>query len=421
MEKSVNDGISKTHYCGQEIKLTYPTIDMLAKHVAELGAGSLLWKRDLKRFFQQIPLCPRDYSLIGYRWQQLLYFDKNMPMGLVSAAYVAQRLTNTISFAHGSLSFWNLNYLDDFAGCEKSENAWSSFNLMGKIIENFGVDEAVEKSVAPTTKMEFLGNTVDTISMTLEVSKHRVVELMNILKNWIHRKSYTKKQLQSLIGKLSFVTNCVRPGRIFISRLLDSLRDMGETQRKQVDKELLLDIQWWVDFLPTCTGTAILWLEDKLPVDGHLATDASLVDGGAMHNQQYFHVKFPEYIINATTNIAQLELLTIVLALKMWSSQLGGKVVQISTDSEISKYAINRGRTKDTFLLKCLREIAWITTKNQILIRAVYLSTKANTIPNALSRWYQSAEARRKFYRLTNRKWKRRSVNTNMFQFISPW
>ena len=64
---SVNDGINKDSYCGEPIKLTYPTIDTLAKRISEIGLSCRLWKKDMIRAFRQIPLCPREYSLIGYR------------------------------------------------------------------------------------------------------------------------------------------------------------------------------------------------------------------------------------------------------------------------------------------------------------------------------------------------------------------
>ena len=100
---SVNDGISKTKYYGKAINLKYPTIDTLAKRVAELGGGCLLWKKDLLRYCRQVPLCPRDYSLIGFRWKGAIFFDKVMPMGLQSAAYVCQRITDAIVYVHRSI------------------------------------------------------------------------------------------------------------------------------------------------------------------------------------------------------------------------------------------------------------------------------------------------------------------------------
>ena len=225
-------------------------------------------------------MCPRDYSLIGYRWRNLLYFDKYFPMGLVSATFVAQSVTNAIVYAHSRFGFWSLNYLDDFGSCEKQQDAWSSYNLMGRILQSIGVKEAEEKSVPPTTRMKFLGNTLDTVKMTIEVSEHRKEELTQLLKTWKKKITFMKKQIQSLIEKLSFVTNCVKPGRIFLSRLIDTMKSSDETGRNEVNQQMLKDIQWWLDFLLSFSRISILWLNDGLPVDEDLASDASLIGGG---------------------------------------------------------------------------------------------------------------------------------------------
>ena len=39
---SVNDGIDKHVYCNEYIQLTYPSVDDLAKRIAEIGPGSKL-------------------------------------------------------------------------------------------------------------------------------------------------------------------------------------------------------------------------------------------------------------------------------------------------------------------------------------------------------------------------------------------
>ena len=65
----VNDGIDKNQYCRTPIQLTYLTIDMLAKCIFDLRKqGEVrMWKKDLKRVFRLIPLCPKDYSLTWVR------------------------------------------------------------------------------------------------------------------------------------------------------------------------------------------------------------------------------------------------------------------------------------------------------------------------------------------------------------------
>ena len=201
--KSVNDGIRKDTYFFEEIKLTYPTIDTLAKRVAMLGKGCLLWKRDMARFFRQLPLCPRDYSLIRMRWDNLIWFDKNMPMGLRSAAFCAQKTTNAIVFVHRKEGYWSINYLDDFGSAEPKITAWKSFLALARIFEEIGAQEAAEKACAPATRMEFLGNWLDTINMTLEISPHRLVEIQNLVEIWVNKASATRKEIESLVGKLN--------------------------------------------------------------------------------------------------------------------------------------------------------------------------------------------------------------------------
>ena len=342
-------------------------------------------------------------------------------MGLRSAAYICQRVTNAIVHAHRQFGYWSINYLDDFGLAEKAENAWSSYNLMGHIMNAIGVKEAQEKSVPPTTRMEFLGNTVDTVKKTIEVSEIRKNELLQLCHKWQNMQFFTKKQLQSLIGKLSFVTNCIRPGRIFISRLLQVLRGSSEQEKHEVTDEIKQDLRWWQEYLPSFKGVSILWLHDSLCYEELLASDASLVGGRAVHHKEFFHVKFPQWVLVNMDNIAQRKMITICIAVKLWPKELSGRVVRFYTDNENCMNAINHGRAKDEFMLQCIREIAWVCAHSQILLRLRYISSRSNTLPDALSRWYQSAEARRKVKRMTNSTWKRRSIQLSNFKFESLW
>ena len=61
MGRSVNDGIDKNTYNGEQIRLTYPSIDTLAQRIAQLGPGCLIWKKDLLCYFRQVPVCLRDF------------------------------------------------------------------------------------------------------------------------------------------------------------------------------------------------------------------------------------------------------------------------------------------------------------------------------------------------------------------------
>ena len=72
--------------------------------------------------------------------------------------------------------------------------------------------------------MVSLGFLVNSKDFTLRVPESRLRELSDELHLWLSRECFTVKELQSLLGKLSFVTACVHASRIFVSRLLNALR-----------------------------------------------------------------------------------------------------------------------------------------------------------------------------------------------------
>ena len=84
-----------------------------------------------------------------------------------------------------------------------------------------GAVEAEHKSVSPTTKMVFLGVLFDTEKFTLEVYKERVGECRKMLDDWLDKREVRRKENESLVGKLAFVAACVRPGQLFMLRVLE--------------------------------------------------------------------------------------------------------------------------------------------------------------------------------------------------------
>ena len=380
--KSVNQGISADHYLGQPIELRYPTIDTLAARIAELGPGCKLFKLDLCKYFRQIPVCPFDYSLLGWRWRGLLFFDRCMPMGLRSAAYVAQRISNCIAHMHHQAGYFSINYLDDFGSAEIESKAWDSYTMLRKLLHEIGVKEAEHKSVEPCTRLTFLGVTFDTIKMTMEVSDDRLIELREELSKWKHRSLFTRKNLESLIGKLQFVTNCVRGSRVFLARLIQRLTGLQNGQLTPVDEDISKDIDWWHRFLPTFNGVGILWYTQITIPDEMLATDSCLVGAGGICQDEYFAVKYSKEQLEATTNIAQREMMAIIIALKCWYRKLHSKSFKIRCDNLAVCQCLNKGIAKDKFLLKGLREVAWLSAKYSFQIKTVHIFGSINVIPD---------------------------------------
>lgn len=385
---SINDNVSKDFYLGQKIELSYPGVDHLVEIIKIKGQNCLLFKRDLKRAYRQIPIDPGDSSLVGYSFNGNLYFDKVLSFGLRSSAMICQRITSSITYICNILHICIVNYLDDLAGADTPEKAWASFTELGKVLLYGGLDESLEKACFPSTEMVFIGVLFNTETMTLKVTPERLAEIQSLVLLWLGKDKATLKELQSLLGKLNFVAHCVKPARIFICRLLNWLRRIQYFSDAQpIPLETKKDLQWWHHFLPSYNGVSMMDLESWSNPDEIFSCDACLVGCGAWFNGSYFHCEFPSFILSQNLNINALELLTIVVAVKTWGNSLKGKKVVVNCDNSTSCRVLNTGFSRDSFLQSCLREICYFAAINEFQIKASLLTSTENRIADYLSRW----------------------------------
>ena len=248
-----------------------------------------------------------------------------MPMGLRSSAMCCQRITNAVRHISRSKGFGLVAYLDDMGSAEVWEHAQDCFIALKETLRLMGAVEGEHKSVSPSTKMIFLGVLFDIEKLTLEVSRERVDECMNMLDEWLDKREVRRKEIESLVGKLAFMAACVRPGRLFMSRVLEFLRGLPEVGKVEVPKSVRRDLLWWKVFLPQYNGVSMMpWQKWSAP-DEVVATDACLQGCGAWFNshQEFFHAQFPESVTSRNLSINALELLTAVVAAKVWGESCG--------------------------------------------------------------------------------------------------
>ena len=58
----------------------------------------MLAKTDIKNAFCLIPASPSNYTLLGIRWQNQFYFDKNLAMGLSSSYKTFECFSSTLEW-----------------------------------------------------------------------------------------------------------------------------------------------------------------------------------------------------------------------------------------------------------------------------------------------------------------------------------
>ena len=303
-----------------------------------------------------------------------------------SAPYIAQRVTNAIAYIHRQLQFFILNYVDDFVGAELKERIWEAYTALSTLLDELKVDTSDEKRVLPTTRLEFLEVMFDSVSMTMEISQQKMDEIKAEINTWLTRTSTKSREVESLIGKLWFMAKCIRAGRIFLSRLINWIRTMGRKLEYVIPLEARKDICWWGRCAQDFNGTSLVWLHKNPGIDTVIATDACLVGYGGTYKNQYFRARFPTHLKGK--NIAILELLAVMVALKIWGGMLEGQYFWIHVDNEAVASVLNTGASRDISLQNVLREIALLAAKHQFVVKAKHIVGIQNRVPDWLSRWH---------------------------------
>ena len=417
--EAVNDGMIRDNYLGKTVKLTFPRVDDLALRIHTLGKSARMFKIDLSRYFRQLPLDPGDYSLMGYIIDKKLYFDKMLPMGMRTAPYIAQRVTNAIKHIHQQLHYFLLNYVDDFLGAEHRDIIWQAYNHLTWLLQQLRVDTAPDKIVPPTTRIEFLGITLDSQEMTMEIPTDKIEEVAKELDTWLYKTVVTRRETESLLGKLQFIGKCVKPGRVFIARLINWMKDLSRQGKHRIPMEARKDIAWWARYITQFNGTSIIWMHNNPEVDKIIATDASKSGFGGISGSEYFRGRFPSTW--QQKNIAELEITAVIVALHIWGPKLTGQYFWVHVDNEAVAIVINSGAARDPALQNALREIALLAARHQFIIKAKHISGISNRIPDWLSRWSEQ-EAKKKFNKFAqDNSLKRCKLPANHLNFHHNW
>lgn len=399
----VNLGIDKDTFLGEPFKLALPSVDRIVDCINAYGRGCLLFKRDLKRAYRQFPVDPADYNKLGFSWKGHIYIDKRLAMGLRSAATCCQRSTMAVGFIFQQERDRDLIvYLDDFNGVvpKSLEAALKDFEALGLLLSDIGLEESLDKAIPPSTSCIMLGILFDTVAMVMKVTPERVIEISLLTEQWLCKIECSKTELQQLLGKLQFVCRCVRPGRVFLARLLNFLRQFNVSDNTclSIPEVAQKDILWFHRFLPEFNGVHIIPASVWESPDITFATDACLVGCGGWCGHKYFHSTFPDFVQNQSLHISELELLAVIVGVKLWSKNCKGKRISVFCDNEHSVLAINKGRIRSEFMQEALRELAFLTAVAQFEVRAVHIQGVKNRVPDFLSRWSLHPKFERMFH-----------------------
>lgn len=356
---SPNDGIDIYDHFGKDISYSLPSISDLITKLQLQGPGSWIWKADLSRAYRQIRIDPLDTPLLGFRVEDLFYIDLCPSFGCKSSSAASQRIANAVSYLMAQKQHFILGYLDDYAGTHpyhlQSLQGYTDFKAL---MQELGLKLATHKCLPPSQRIEWLGFQIDTVQMTISIPQRKLEEVVNECAKWTFRKRANRSMIQSILGKLIYVSACINQGRKFVARMLDTLRSMGDRNWTSIDREFCKDIEWFQQYGAISNGIHMYKVERQSIV---IECDSSKTGAGGNSGQFCYSWKYDKAHVEKFSAIHQLEAVNVVVAFRTLAHlhNIRSAQVTIMTDKAAASYALETGKTKDAVLASCSREL-WL-------------------------------------------------------------
>ena len=383
--KSVNEGIDR-----QLCSLRYPTVDQAVAHILQVGQGAVLAKVDVAHAFRNIPVHPDDRHLLGMRWGNDIFIDMALPFGLRSSPKIFTAVADALEwvFRHRGVT-WCTHYVDDFltVGRPESGECRSNLQVMLETCGRLGVPLKADKLEGPSTTLTFLGIVLDTVQMEIRLPAEKLDTLKRLIKAWQDKRACRKRELLSLIGKLSHACKVVQAGRIFLRRMIDlSTKAKSLDHWIKLSAEVQADLAWWEAFLPSWNARSMM--EVHRPLWTPTVTFASDASGswgcGAVWQQARLQRQWGREW--AGENIAAKELVPIAVACAIWGPAWHQQQVLVLCDNMAVVQVISARSSRDRTLMHLLRCIHFFCAANDFKLRAEHIPGHLNILADAISR-----------------------------------
>ena len=385
---SINEFIAK-----DEFSMKYTLFDDAIALVREAGYSCFLSKVDIKHAFRLLPVKVQDWKLLGYFWEGFYFIDTRLPFGLRSSPSIFNRFADLICWVlqhkFGLKSL--VHYADDFflVSTDTRNLAVRDLTCMCEAFAELNIPLAEGKIIGPSHIITYLGIEINSNLLTMSVPKDKYDELMVMLPSWLEKKTCTKRQLLSLIGKLSFICKVVRPGRIFLRRLIDlSMSVQRLSHHININKQVREDIKWWWDFLPTWNQKSLIPESFQITsTDIQLFTDASSAGFGAIYGKAWIQGTWDG--VAQKYSIDFKELFAIVAAVFTWGSQWEGKRIVFVTDNLPITQIWHKGTSRSSEIMVLVRKLYLVAAQCGFSVSLTHILGIYNLVADAFPvfRW----------------------------------
>ena len=261
------------------------------------------------------------------------------------------------------------------------------------LFDLLGIPLATDKVCRPSTCITFLGIQINSVECSISLPPDKLEHLLALLSTWKDKRSCKKRELLSLIGHLSFAAKVVKPGRLFLRRLIDaSTRAQHLHHRIHISAETRRDIDWWLAFLPSWNGVAYIQSPPIPNNELHLFTDASALGIGGVFGDRWFSLPLSTFSQAPWLppqaepfNINFWELVALVVAFHTWGAHFQDMQVAIHTDNLPLVHIWSRG-SRNRHVMRLIRALFLRTARSNTNLLLLHIPGHSNVLADALSR-----------------------------------
>jgi len=381
----------------EECETYHFKIESIKQVIHMITPGCYLASIDIKDAFYSVPIHTDHRKYLKFKWKGTIYQFDVMPNGYLDAMRVFTKLLKPVFARLRELGHQSVIYVDD--GLLKGDTeveCTDNVRATTALLEILGFYIHLEKSsLIPSQTIVYLGFVINTVNMTISLTKKKKDNIKSICKKLLDKKDNTIREVASLIGNMTASFEAVQYGRLHYRNLeLDKIISLKANKGNfeaccHISNKGKKDIIWWREHI----GSAFKSMCQPPEIDYTIFTDASNEGWGA-HNQ--------DITINGRWNeeekklhINELELTAIYFSLLSFlKNNKTYKHVRIMSDNATSiAYINNKGGCKSEYCNNMSQRIWEFCIERGLHVSAAHIPGTHNITADIASRQFkESAE-----------------------------
>ena len=148
--------------------------------------------------------------------------------------------SDTIVYLMAKEGYKMFPYINDYILVMHRDKAVDAFQYLVQLLTELGLPMNPDKICPLSTSLTYLDITIDVNHHTISIEDVKIKAIWQEYHTILNKTYLSKNKFQSLLGKLLYIQECVKPARIFINSMLSLFRWNHNRKRIHLTFEFLV-------------------------------------------------------------------------------------------------------------------------------------------------------------------------------------